>query len=60
MISSLRRKWFALLSFRNHLRYLNARVGVEQVLLDYANGKKDALSREEARALAFKLGANYD
>lgn len=49
------RKWYALKSLRSHVTSLNRRAAVEQVLLDVANGKREPLSREECRKLAFKL-----
>lgn len=49
------RWYFHILSFRNWGRDLNRRAGVEQILLDVANGKREMLSKQECRELAFKL-----
>ncbi len=49
----LRVRWRML---RNSGPDLNRRVEVEQILLDVADGKAPALSRQECRELACKLG----
>lgn len=49
------RWWYALRSVRNLALRLNRCASVEVILLDVANGKREALSREECRKLAFQL-----
>ena len=46
---------YAARTFNNAAKALNRRSEVESVLLDVANGKRELLTREECRALAFKL-----
>ena len=40
----------------DRLKELNRRVDVESALLDFAAGKRDHFTPEEARAMAYKLG----
>lgn len=49
-------RWmFAARTFPSYAARLNRCVEVEQLLLDVANGKRDVFTRDECRALAFRL-----
>jgi len=51
------RRWYYTIRFANSwAQQLNRRVEVENVLLAIAAGKRDPLTRDECRALAYKLG----
>jgi hypothetical protein len=50
-VSDKERAWM-----RHYELSLNRRAEVEQVLFDVANGKRGALSIDECRTLAMKLG----
>lgn len=45
---------------KEYAEQLNRRAGIEQILLDIANGKKELPSREDCRILALKLGTPKD
>ena len=49
----LRYRWYLL---RDHGKELNRRVEVENVLLAVWRGKRDMLTQEECKELAYKLG----
>ena len=55
MIARLRRWYYAIRSVRNLALRLGRCVVVEAVLLDVANGKREMLTKQECRELAFKL-----
>jgi hypothetical protein len=51
------RRWYYTIRFaKSWAKQLNRRVEVENVLFAVAAGKRDLLSRDECRALAYKLG----
>lgn len=52
-LQRLRARWRII---RNHGEALNRRVDVENVLLAVANGKREMLTQDECRTLAYKLG----
>jgi hypothetical protein len=52
----LRRWWYVALTFRSYADRLNRCVEVENVLAAVASGKRGALSPDECRQLAKKLG----
>lgn len=49
------RWYYALRSYGNLAQRIGRCVTVEAVLLDVANGKRPALTKQECRELAFKL-----
>lgn len=49
------RYYYFLRSIRNMAKSIHRRATVEAVLLDVANGKREPLSGEECRKLAFQL-----
>lgn len=49
------RYYYALRSVRNLAERFNRCVEVEQILLNVANGKRELLTKEECRELAFQL-----
>ena len=49
--AELARRWMD-----QYEKSLNARASAEQTLFDVANGKREALTRDECRELALKLG----
>ncbi len=50
-------RWkYVVLTYRDYAARLNRSVEVENVLLACAAGKRDALSKEECRLLAYKIG----
>lgn len=50
-------RWkYVVLTYRDYAARLNRSVEVESVLLACAAGKRDMLSKEECRQLAYKLG----
>lgn len=53
MLMRLQARWRII---RNSGSELNRRVEVESVLLSVAAGKRDLLSKDECRQLAYKLG----
>lgn len=55
MIAYFRRWWYAIRSVRNLALRLGRCVVVEATLLDVANGKREMLTKQECRELAFKL-----
>jgi hypothetical protein len=52
-LDRLRARWRIV---RDHGDELNRRVEVENVLLAVASGKREALTRDECRSLAYRLG----
>ena len=55
MIARLRQWYYAARSVRNLALRLGRCVVVEAVLLDVANGKREMLTKQECRELAFRL-----
>lgn len=55
MIAKFRRLLFTIRTFKNYTQRLSRCVDVENILLDVANGKREMLTKQECRELAFKL-----
>lgn len=55
-MSKLRRWYWKYRFLRTAAKNLNKRVEVENVLLNVAAGKRPALTQDECRELAYKLG----
>lgn len=56
MINRLTRLYFLCITFKDYYKMLNRNVAVQEVLYDVVSGKRGALSTDECKELAIKLG----